>query len=249
MQQQQFRIFRALGLSFKAWFSNFIPFTVLAAVVYAPVVIWILAYPKQSIASSDDMVEAYFGRPIYLLIALSSLLAPLLTYRVIQGLNGTRVSILTSTRFGMRGIVPAVCLAVILNVVQLLPGAGGILSAIMSCIWFVTTPAAVAERLSPFAAFSRSAELTKGRRWGIFGLSLLVSILAVGLMLIWVIPALQDTSDAAASLAIAQRTSLLVVLTLGLFQLFTSVVQAVAYALLRQDKDGVSYEELARVFE
>ena len=39
------------------------------------------------------------------------------------------------------------------------------------------------------------------------------------------------------------------VAVLGLFYMFTNVVEAVSYVLLREDKDGVTHEELARVFE
>src|SRR5438477_1948810 len=100
---KQFRIFRALGLSFKAWFSNFIPFTLLAAVLYAPVVIWLARFDAGDITDGEALVNAYFGRPIYVLIALSTLLAPMITYRVIQDLNGHKVSMLTSMKFGVRG--------------------------------------------------------------------------------------------------------------------------------------------------
>jgi hypothetical protein len=31
--------------------------------------------------------------------------------------------------------------------------------------------------------------------------------------------------------------------------MFTGIVEAVSYALLRKDKDGTSYESLAKVFE
>src|SRR5262249_25413249 len=155
-----------------------------------------------------------------------------------------KVSMLTSMKFGLRGIVPAVMLAVITQLLQLIPGVGGIISAILMCMWFVTTPAAVAERLGPFAAFTRSAQLTSGRRWGIFGLSFLVALIAMALMFAWIIPELQGRHDVAETAVRAARTSIGFVLTMGAFQLLQGIVQAVAYALLRQDKDGVTYEEL-----
>lgn len=244
---QQFRIFRALGLSFKAWFNNFIPFTLLAAVLYAPVVAWLVSYDAGPM-DGDTLIEVYFGRPLYVLIALSTLLAPFITYRVVQNLNGTKVSMATSIRFGLRGIVPAVMFAIITQTLQFVPGVGGILSAVVQCMWFVTMPAAVAERLGPFAAFSRSAQLTSGRRWGIFGLSFLVGLMAIVLMAIWIVPLLEESNPGSAAASLA-HASIWFVLTIGLLQLFQGIVQAVAYALLRQDKDGVSYEELARIFE
>jgi hypothetical protein len=246
---QQFRIFRALGLSFKAWFKNFIPFTLLAAVLYSPVVLWILTYSPQDADGVEAVQNAYFVRPVYVLTGISALLAPLITYRVIQDLNGIKVSMLTSIKFGLRGIVPAICIAVITNVLQLVPG-GGIISAIVMCIWFVATPAAVAEQLGTMAAFTRSSQLTKGRRWGIFGLTFLIGLILLGLLLIWIVPMLTSAEgDPVETVRQLERSSLMFVVTIGLFQLFSGIVEAVAYVLLREDKDGVSVQELAKIFE
>src|SRR5215510_14051535 len=121
---QQFKIFRALGLSFKVWFKNFIPFTLLAAVLYSPVVIWLLTYDPQTAESAEAMQSAYFMRPLYVTTGISALLAPLITYRVVQDLNGIKVSMMSSFKFGLRGSIPAVSYAFITNLLQLLPSAG-----------------------------------------------------------------------------------------------------------------------------
>ena len=42
--------------------------------------------------------------------------------------------------------------------------------ACMAVAWIVAAPAQVVERTGVFGAFSRSAELTRGHRWPIFGL-------------------------------------------------------------------------------
>jgi hypothetical protein len=245
---QEFRIFRALGLSFRMWFKNFIPFTLLAAVLYSPVVLWVMTYDPQNADSAEALMDAYFERPIYFLIGLSALLPPLLTYRLIQDLNGIRVSMLTSIKFGLRGILPAVFLAVITGAIQYVPG-GGIAGAVVMCIWFVASPAAVAEKLGPFAAFSRSAQLTAGRRWGIFGLTLLLGIMLVGLLLFWLIPLLQGIDSDPEAIAQLKWAGIMFVPTMGVFHLFTGIVEAVSYALLRQDKEGASYQDLAKIFE
>ena len=244
---QEFRVFRALGLAFKAWFRNFIPITLLAAVLYTPVVVWIATSEPNLATTQDELVNNYFVRPTYVLVGLATFMAPLLTYRIIQDLNGTRVSLLTSIKYGMRGIVPAILLAAITNVLAMVP-IGGILGAIINCIWFVASPAAVAERLGPIAALSRSAVLTKGRRWGIFGLTFVVGLLMVLLMLAYIIPMVQhpDLEDPAGQF---KQAAIVIVLLAALFNTLTGIVAAVSYALLRQDKDGVTHEELARVFE
>jgi hypothetical protein len=246
---QQFKIFRALGLSFKAWFKNFIPFTLLAAVLYAPVVIWLLAYDAHSADNVEALQNAYFLRPVYVLTGISTLLAPLLTYRVVQGMNGVKVSMLASIRFGVRGILPAVFVAVLTNLLQFVPAIGGVISAVVLCIWFVATPAAVAERLGTFAALSRSAHLTTGRRWGIFGLTFLLGLMLVGLLLIWILPMFEHAGGGLEAAHQIRQSSVMFVITIGVFHLFSSVVEAVSYVLLREDKDGVSVQDLAKIFE
>lgn len=243
---EQFKVFRAIGLSFKSWFRNFIPFTLIAAVLYAPVIIWLATLDLSQTRSVEELLNDVFVRPIYILIGLSALLAPLMTYRVIQELNGTKVSMLTSVKYGLRGILPAVFLAIITNIAQLIP-MGGILSAIVTCIYFVAAPVAVAEKVSPFQAFSRSAELTSGRRWGIFGLTFLIGLMLIGLLMVWIVPMFELGE---AELMSSMRSSaIMLIVTMGVFQMFTGIVQAVSYALLRMDKEGVSHNELAKVFE
>jgi hypothetical protein len=245
---QEFRIFRALGLSFKAWFHNFIPFTLLTAVLYAPVVIWLATYDASNITDVEALADAYFGRPIYVLIGLSTLLAPMITYRVIQDLNGQKVSMLTSMKFGMRGILPAVMFTIVSLLLQKVPG-GVIVNCVMTCLWFVAMPAAVAERLGPFAAFARSSQLTSGRRWGIFGMMLLIALMAGVLLFAWIIPRARDAAQSADVAEYFAHLSIWFTLAIGVFHMFQGIVEAVAYALLRRDKDGVSYEELARIFD
>jgi hypothetical protein len=111
----------------------------------------------------------------------------------------------------------------------------------------------VAKRLGPFAAFSRSAQLTAGRRLGILGLSLLIGIAMAAVLVLgisWLALLLRDPEAPVKwVMRTAQKSAIAFVITMGAFQMFNGIVQAVAYALLRQDKDGVSHEELAKVFE
>jgi hypothetical protein len=242
---QQFRIFRALGMTFRVWFRNFIPLTLTAAVLYAPAVLVELRIDGTGL-DDDALLEAFFGAPMYLLVALSTLLAPMITYRVIQDLNGSKVSMLTSLRFGLRGVVPALMVTIIGQLLALIPVAGPIIGTVATCIWFVATPAAVAEQLWPIAALTRSSQLTSGRRWGIFGLSALVVLLGIVFTAVWLVPQLRDGGDAVARTREAALTFMIVI---GVYYVFYGIAQAVSYALLRQDKDGVSHEELAKIFD
>ncbi|HEX2691021.1 MAG TPA: hypothetical protein VHN14_30615, partial [Kofleriaceae bacterium] len=69
----------------------------------------------------------------------------------------------------------------------------------------------------------------------------------VGMMLLWIIPMFQRGTDELVSSL--PTSSILFTAILGLFQMFSGIAEAVSYALLRQDKDGVSRAELARIFE
>jgi len=242
---QQFRIFRALGMTFRVWFRNFIPFTLVAAVLYAPAVLVELRIDGTGL-DEDALLEAFFGPPMYLLVALSTLLAPMITYRVIQDLSGSKVSTLTSLRFGLRGVVPALMVTIIGQLLARIPVAGPIIGTVATCIWFVATPAAVAERLWPMAALTRSSQLTSGRRWGIFGLAALVVLLGILFTAVWLVPQLREGGDAVARTREAAVTFMVVI---GVYYLFYGIAQAVSYVLLREDKDGVSREQLAKIFE
>jgi hypothetical protein len=52
-------------------------------------------------------------------------------------------------------------------------------SAILFVIWAVVVPVCVVEGRSPLDSLLRSADLTKGSRWKIFGIMLLVGLLSV----------------------------------------------------------------------
>lgn len=43
--------------------------------------------------------------------------------------------------------------------------------------------------------------------------------------------------------------ALFIAIVAAVFQTFVGIVEAVSYALLREDKEGVSHEQLGRIFE
>ena len=243
---KRFSIVRALGHAFGVWARNVVPFTALTALLYAPVFIWIATY--EVAGPLGDVLDELFGWPILAIYGLSTLLAPMLTYRVVQDLRGVRVSMLTSVRFGVRGFVPAIALAIAINVLSSLSSIGGVIvAAIVVCVYYVAPPAAVAERIGAWESLGRSSELTQGRRPGIFLLHLVPGLAAMALMFGWLLPGLEDPDSAIRG--DLRATALIVAGAVALMQTFTGIVAAVSYALLRQDKDGLSHEELARVFE
>ena len=60
------------------------------------------------------------------------------------------------------------------------------------------------------------------------------------------------TAYAAYAASVAQQARILTIvfmIALGMLQLFTRIVEAVAYATLREDREGLSRHDLAKVFE
>jgi uncharacterized membrane protein len=120
-------------------------------------------------------------------------------------------------------------------------------------IWSVAAPALVEERLGPIEALGRSRELTRGARWTVFGLSLLILVIywmfsgAAGIVaLIW-------SGGSADVAAIASLEG-----SLG-YLAFTTLIQTISTAVwgtilsalyieLRDWKDGPSTDRLADIF-
>ena len=108
-------------------------------------------------------------------------------------------------------------------------------------MWFVATPACVVEQLGPFRSMGRSRELTKGHRWKIFGLVLLVMIAA-------------PTVSAIIESALAMSGSTLVVaagtlIWTAAWEAFYAICVVVTYHDLRAAKEGVDIHQIASVFD
>lgn len=116
--------------------------------------------------------------------------------------------------------------------------------------WVVAAPALVAERNGVFSAFGRSSALTKGARWKVFGLSLIVLI--VILLVSAVIGVLGISTvgiDGLVSGARPPVTLLLVNLVVStLIAAFWSTVTTSLYVELRQWKEGPEDARLADIF-
>jgi hypothetical protein len=116
-----------------------------------------------------------------------------------------------------------------------------VVGCILLAMWFVGVPVCLAENLGSARSLRRSHELTAGFRWKIFGMILLLVLMAV----------------AASALAILAMypfagtvvTSILTVAWSGVLVAFSSVVVAVSYHALRVAKEGVDIEQIAAVFD
>jgi uncharacterized membrane protein len=122
------------------------------------------------------------------------------------------------------------------------------------CTWVVAAPVVVAERLWPMAALERSRELTRGARWKVFALLL---ILMVGY---WVLSAVIGVATiqmsgglrGLAAMGAARGMPLGLLAITGVVQTIVACIWGVAvsalYVELRDWKDGPPSANLAEVF-
>jgi hypothetical protein len=114
----------------------------------------------------------------------------------------------------------------------------GIIAAVM--LW-VAIPVAVVERPGVIASLKRSADLTKGFRWTIFGI-----LFAIGLVLIVITMILSFALLSAAGFTVY---SIGVWVLQALFGAFSATAAAVGYYFLRATKEGVDIADIAKVFD
>jgi hypothetical protein len=112
---------------------------------------------------------------------------------------------------------------------------------ILLSMYAVAGPACVVEGLGPIRSLSRSAYLTKGNRWRVFGLLLLLYV---------AIPVVSVLISYLCRLAVGPLLAQVVNLPVGaLLSAATAVAFTVLYLQLRAAREGVAVEHVARVFD
>lgn len=111
---------------------------------------------------------------------------------------------------------------------------------ILLCAWAVAVPACIVEGLGPTASMGRSADLTKGYRWRIFGLLILLWVInGIGSQIIEVILRLASPWLSAAGS----------IIWFVAWNAYWNCVLIMAYHDLRVAKEGVDTEQIAAIFD
>ncbi|MBW8812072.1 MAG: hypothetical protein JF588_01490 [Caulobacterales bacterium] len=183
----------------------------------------------------------------------NAILQGALIYATVQDLNGRKASVGDSLATGLRNFLPLLGVTILFAVAFVLSSLLLIFPAIMlACAWCVVAPSVVADRTGVFGAFGRSAELTRGSRWPIFGLFVLLAVFFIVLGTVFNV--LSGVSMMAANPAaiVAQMTSPLFVImgvirqTIG--AMIGSTLVAVLYVELRRAREGAGPQWLADIF-
>lgn len=261
--RSSFGIGDSVGKAFSVWASNFVPFTLMAYVVFAPVLAYRAARAFGIIGYSESLIV--LGAEMFVPLAFQQLLSAALIYGVFQKLRKQPASIGDSIGRGFSCLLPVIGVALmylLIMVVAMGPGLlmiatenpllaliGGIITMIafvyVGCALIVAVPAAVVERLGVIDAIKRSWNLTKGRRGTVFVTLAIFGIMMIllGIPLTLIVGLVMFTID---DLTLSE---FLVELLTVPFNAITAAVIAVMYHNLRVSREGIDTEQLAKIFD
>jgi len=246
----QFSIGNVLGTSFSVLLRNLASFFVIAIIVSIPSMLVARFYAIDPVVLQESIRQGQlppgFGSSIAIstLVAFltSSLISAALIYGTFQDLRGQRAGVGDSISRGFSALVPvvlaAIAFAILLTIGFALLVIPGIILLLM--LW-VYVPAIVIEKKGVGGAFGRSRELTKGRRWAIFGLFIVVGI--AFWVASWIIGFIFGLIFGTGGIFWAGQLAQI------LAGMFGAVISAVGYYYLRSDKEGIAIGDIAKVFD
>ena len=204
--------------------------------------------PLQPGFSMNRMLGAVFISSVINLV-IAALVQGAQTRATVSAAEGHRASFGESLSAGLRVLLPLIGLSILWAIGV---GIGFILlvvpGIILLLMWAVAVPSLVIERNGIMGAFSRSADLTKGARWKIFGLFLvlLVSYWLVSLVIGVAGLRAYGPGATASGLTIANIIGSAILGTI--FNTIWGTIQPSLYVELRQWKEGTGVENLEEIF-
>lgn len=255
--QIEFSVGRTIARTFSTWWRHVFAFSILTIGAMAP--FWVVALagglpiagvnaPANPFERAAEQMQpaappwfwpAYAATLLLFLVEMGAI-----TYGVIQHLAGNKVSLGGMIAAGVKRAVPLLLVGVLCYLAVLL----GFLLLVVPGIWLacalaVAMPAVVVERPGIFGALKRSFAITKGKRFSIFVVFLVLFIVMLATAtLVMVFPMLTASFSPLAGVVIGQ------IVNASLGTIFW-VVPGVVYHDLRVAKEGVETAQLAAVFE
>jgi hypothetical protein len=256
--ERDFRVGHALSRAAAVFSRNFPKYIVVTAIAGLPsmlIGLYMSTSPATPANPFQNLGWTIFGA--FLAIVLSSLSQAIVLYGAFQDMRGRPVSLADCFAVGLGRILPIIVLSISVAILGMLGSMLLIFPGLMLfTMWFVATPACVVERLGPFRSMGRSRELTKGYRWKIFGIMLVILIpaLIVGGIVLGVMTALgvggaQGFIGTVRALNGAVLTQVVSLIWNAIWTAFYAIVVVVTYHDLRVAKEGVDTDQIAAVFD
>ena len=219
---------------------NLLPFGMVSAIAYLPSALALSPDSKTAVLASGN--GGWIAVGFIATLVLNVLSQAIVLYGAFEDMRGLPVNLGESIKVGLRRFFPVLGVAIC---VPLLAGLAAILlvfpGLMVMTMLFVAVPACVVERLGPFKSMGRSAWLTKGHRWKIFGL----------LFLIWLVSLMVGGAVGLTGAMVAGQYGLLgaqfIIQTV--FGAFEAILVIVIYRDLRVAKEGIGTEQIAAVFD
>ena len=228
----EFRIGRVFSRTLTLLSRNFPIYFAVAAVA---------ALPSLFVETNEGSYSAPLLAVLAMLV-LSPLSQAIMLHIAFQDMSGRRISLSEALRAALGRWLPLIGLSICVGVgvmcgliLLIVPG------IVLMVMWYVANPACIVERLGVFASMGRSSELTKGHRWQIFGMWILIAI-ASGVM----------SAVVKGVLGLSGSSGLVISGTLAWTALATAfgVVFTIAtYHDLRVAKEGVDTRQIVAVFD
>jgi Membrane domain of glycerophosphoryl diester phosphodiesterase len=250
----RFEFGRVVGRTFALLGRNFAMFLVLA-LIFVGIPQFALEYGQSYIiATRPDLVIAVSLVALVVTMVTNFILQGALTRAAVDDLAGKGARLGAALGDGLMYFFPLFIVALLVSiglmigfVILIIPG------ILLAVRWAVAAPVVVVEREGPTRSIGRSAELTQDHRWAVLGLFLLFFIFAYAVQIGLALSARSFGIDSAPG-TITMDTMGIVFAAISaaigsLVTLVGTLGTASLYFELRSVKDGVGFEEIAKVFD
>jgi hypothetical protein len=242
-----FRVGPVFGRAWDVLSANVTKFIPLTAILALPGLVGLIpglsngtTAPAAPPNFNSGAIAAIVGS-VFVFIILNMVTQAAVLYGSFQAMRNRPVQIGESFKKGLARLLPIIGLSICMGIAIFLGAIALIFPAfILFTMFFVAVPVCVVEGLGPIKSMRRSSALTKGHRWKIVG--------------IWLVLALVSGIVSAVISAVLSLGGL-VVAVIGrvawdtLMGAYQSIVFAVVYHDLRVAKEGVDIEHIASVFD
>ena len=219
---QEFRVGNALSTAFSVWTKNLVPFALIMAILHAP--LWLL-----QIFAGIDLTGGGEGAIAFILVfaviglVLTMIATGAMAFGTYEQMRGRHASVGQCLQVGLKRLFPIIGVALLAGLcvggaamLFLIPG------LIVYCMLWVAVPVVVVEKIGVTAALGRSAKLTAGNRWRVFGVVVVLGLIN------WLVTTVFSTALASVFASVGLGAALVLQ---NLPTIFTGSLTAVATAV------------------
>jgi hypothetical protein len=209
-----------------------------------------LTFVSNLVTAIISIAANFFGIAAFISFLINFILSILIqgaiAYAVFQVITGSRASLGESVARSASKIFALIALAIISTIIVSLGFMLIVPGLVTMCMWYVSSPACVVERLGPIESLGRSGVLTKGYRWGVFGVMMLLFVMTWLIYLLFMFLMRVFVSD---PFVRGMATPIVTSIAALIPNAFANVASAVTYYRLRMVKEDLTMENLADVFD